>query len=316
MSEETTAGDAGMTEEQQQGIFAQAAEASAKGEAPAGETPVTTLAATEPPAEEKSAEEKSAEEKPLEEKPAETQASTPTPTPTPAPAQNPTQTSTPTPNAAEEAAKPIIDDAAKALADMEFDDPASGEGAKITAANLEKEYPSVTGYTRALVAKALEIQSQAFEKKLAQALNADPTISRIRQQEIEEQTAKLLDSVAQGDDGISNAADIQRAAIKANWVASQSEHIQNMALHSNDPRDVRYVLERAAADLKIELKRGTPSATPKAKPTNNQKIALQSTLRGTGRQATATRSDNPQTAEEAEALFNETAANLRAGKSI
>jgi hypothetical protein len=199
---------------------------------------------------------------------------------------------------------------------MEFDDPASGEGAKITAANLEKEYPSMTGYTRALVQKALEIQAQAFEKKLAQALNSDPTIARIRQQEVEDQTASLLESVSQGDDGISNSAEIQKAAMKANWVASQPQHIQDMALRSNDPRDVRYVLERAAADLKIEVKRGASAPAARAKPANNQRIALQSTLRGTGRQAPASRSDNPQTAEEAEALFNSSVTALREGKPL
>lgn len=312
MSDESTSGE--MTEQEEQGIFSEAASAAAKGEsfaknpAPAKEEPdPKPNEEPEPPASKEGAKKEAATDHVVPAAPVAPAISSAMPTPAP-------KLEVPK-------AEPFsLSDVYSNLSGMEFDDPASGEGAKIKAADLEKEYPSMTGYTKAIVERALEAQSanlrQEFEKRLQSSLESDPTIARIRQQEVESQTAELLETVSGGDDGIQNALDIQQAAMKADWVSKQPAHIRDMAMHSNDPRDVRFILERAASDLKIEVKRGAPQAERKASaPSDNRVIAAKSALRGTGRQS-AGRSGVPQSDAEAESMFEQAAQALREGKPL
>ena len=298
MSEEQT-----MTDEAAEGIFSEASTAAASGTAPASEK---VDQVPEPDKEEPA-------------KKAESPATPPVQAPAPAPVV-PAEKSDPAPAVDAKNQKSLIDQAAESLAEMEFNDPASGENAKITASSLEKEYPSITGYTRAVVEKALEMQAERlrteFNGKLAQALDSDPTISRIRQAEVEESVASLLESVSSGDDGISNAAEIQKAALSASWVKNQPAHIRAMALESNDPRDVRFILERAAADLNIEVKRGATAKAParNTEQSDNRVLAARTAIRGSGRQSQQTgKMSSP---EEQEAEFLRAAQAIREGKPL
>ncbi len=303
MSEEQT-----MTDEAAEGIFSEASTAAASGTAPAGEKvvdekvdPVPEPAKEEPP------------------KKVEPPATPPVQVPAPVPVVHEVKADK-EPVVDPKNQKSLIDQAAEALSEMEFNDPASGENAKITAGALEKEYPSITGYTRAVIEKALEMQAERlrteFNSKLTQALDSDPTISRIRQAEVEESVASLLESVASGDDGITNASEIQKAALSSNWVKNQPAHIRAMALESNDPRDVRFILERAADDLNIEIKRGS-SAKATARNTeqsDNRVLAARTAIRGSGRQSQ--QNAKMSSPEEQEAEFLRAAQAIREGKPL
>lgn len=322
-SNEAPAAAGELTDEQQNGIFAAAATAAAAGEAPPAEEnkdahdPAT---GDDKPADDKGASEDSGKKsddaaaKAAADQKAASEAAAAAAASAAAQAKaDADKKAAPTP--AEE--KPFIDRISESIAGVEFDDPAGGEGAKIKGADLEKEYPQMTGYAKALVQAALAEQAKLYEMKLANTLMTDPTLSNLRQIEIQEQVATLLDSVATGDDGISNAAEIQAAALKANWVQSQPAHIRAMALESTDPRDIRFVLERAAEDLKIDVKRGGggKSAADQATRSDNRVLAARSALRGTSRQA-APRSGNVLSMADADAEFERTVKALKEGKQL
>ena len=332
MSEENTQGDgqAGLTDQEGEGIFAAASAAAAKGDAPPAEEQIEKKADEGKAPEKKADEGKQAEAKtPEQEAEAARLAEKASQDEAAGKAAKAEKDSADRKAAADETArkasdasknqKTIMDQAAEAVAAQEFIDPT---GDKINGGDLEKEYPQVMGYTRALVAQALELQGKQlraeFTQQMADRMDKDPTISRIRQAEAAEQVATLLESVATGEGGISNAAEIQAAAMKSDWVKTQSAHIQRMALDSMDPRDVRYVLERAAADLKIDVKRGeSGKAAGKPAPhADNRVLAARSGLRGTGRGSPAADTGKELTPEQQEQEFERASKAVREGKPL
>jgi hypothetical protein len=320
-----------LTPDAEQGVFSAAAAAAAKDEAPppeAGGPGAMKTEAAEPAAapEKEAAEQKAADDKAAADKAAADKKAADDAAAAAAKSAEAAEKVAAEKAAAEKAAADaktagskavadMVEEAAKAVEAVEFVDPEVGPDAKITAGKLAEEYPGITGYTRAVVAKALELQAARIdaliEQRVAERLRADPTLSEMRRGAEEEQLQAILDAAAQGEDGIANAAEIQKAAMSGDWLSKQPQHIRDMATKSDDPADVRYILERAARDLKIEIKRGQPEK----KSGDNRVLAARVGLRGTGGRSPS-RSSGPMSEDEASRVFAETAQALRDGKDI
>jgi hypothetical protein len=320
-----------LTPDAEQGVFSAAAAAAAKDEAPppeAGGPGAMKAEAAEPAAapEKAADEQKAVDDKAAQEKAAADQKAADDAAAAAAKSAETAEKAAAEKAAAEKAAADaktagskavadLMEEAAKAVEAVEFADPEVGPDAKITAGKLAEEYPGITGYTRAVVAKALELQAARIdaliEQRVAERLRADPTLSEMRRGAEEEQLQAILDAAAQGEDGIANAAEIQKAAMAGDWLSKQPQHIRDMATKSDDPADVRYILERASRDLKIEIKRG--QAEKKAG--DNRVLAAKVGLRGTGGRSPA-RSTGPMSEDEASRVFAETARALHEGKDI
>jgi hypothetical protein len=324
-----------LTPDAEQGVFSAAAAAAAKDEAPPPEAggpgamkaeAGADAAAEKAANEQKAADDKAAQEKAVADKKAADDAAAAKSAETAAAEKAAADKAVADKAAADKAAADaktagakaiadLVDEAAKAVEAVEFVDPEVGPDAKITAGKLAEEYPGITGYTRAVVAKALELQAARIdaliEQRVAERLRADPTLSEMRRGAEEEQVQSLLDSATQGEDGIANAAEIHKAAMSSDWLSKQPPHIRDMATKSDDPGDVRYILERAARDLKIEIKRGQSEK----KSGDNRVLAARVGLRGTGGR-TPSRSTGPMSGDEADRVFAEAAQAIREGKDI